>query len=93
VSNEYPIETLADFLTVSEPLIDACLADFKQWIALARNTASITSQVNLALGTADAAFLMHSFTWIDDGTVGIKCVDIYTTGESAPVRINVAPQA
>ncbi len=92
MSNEYPIETLADFLTVPEPLIDACLADFKQWLELARNTASITSQVNQALGTADAAFLMHSFTWIDDGAVGIKCVDIYTTGESTPVRLDLVPQ-
>jgi hypothetical protein len=83
--NKYPIETLADFLAVPEASIDACLADFKEWLALARNTAPIAEELNAVLEAAGAGSvpLLHSFTWIDDGIVGLTGIEIHAMNPAA----------
>lgn len=59
----YEIKTLADFTKIPSDKIDACLADFKLWISLAR-----TFQMS--------AIAPVSMDWIDDGKTEISEITI-----------------
>ena len=77
MSNEYPIKTVADFLTIPDESIDACLTDFKEWIRIARQRVSFSADMSELLGVPGAINMStDDFTWIDDGLVGLHHVDI-----------------
>ncbi|SAL01567.1 hypothetical protein AWB80_08155 [Caballeronia pedi] len=89
-NNEYPIAALNDFLKVPEEKIDACLADFKQWLGLARQSAVITSMLESFSGVpGGTALFRNSFIWIDDGTPGIRAIQITDEHDKEVVRIAV----
>lgn len=77
MSNEYRISTIADFLAVPEDKIDACLADFKQWISIAREPSTLETAIDdLAGAPGSTKFMTVGFTWVDDGIPGLSAVDI-----------------
>lgn len=77
MSPEYEIRTIADFLAVPEKSIDACLADFKAWLELARKPKEINAAINAILDVPAAASFMNTiFTWRDDGVSGITFFDL-----------------
>lgn len=90
MSNEYPITGLEDFLKVPEDKIDECLADFKNWLSLARQSAVITSMLDALSGVPGSTTFLHSFTWIDDGIPGIRTVQITDANDQTRVRVDVA---
>lgn len=90
MSNEYPITRLEDFLKVPEDKLDACLADFKIWLSLARQSDVVTSMLDALSGMPGwTTTFMHSFTWIDDGIPGIRAVQITDANDQSVVRVDV----
>lgn len=96
MSNEYKISAIKDFLAVPPECIEACLVDFGQWMTLARNRAQFAEGVSTLPGIPSAtAFSDDSFTWIDDGIVGISLVNLVDaeSGEHvARISIEGEPQ-
>jgi hypothetical protein len=91
MSNEYPISSVADFLTIPEDKIDACLADFKSWISLARHSSAISTMLQAcAPAEISAMFVTHSFLWIDDGVPGLRHIQITDQNDHEIVRIPVS---
>lgn len=91
MSNEYPIASLEDFLKVPEDKIDECLADFKIWLSLARQSNVVTSVFDALSGMPGwTTKFLHSFTWIDDGTPGIRAVQITDANDQTRVRVDIA---
>jgi hypothetical protein len=92
MSNEYPISSVADFLAVPEDKVDACLADFKSWISLARHSSVISTMLDAIAGAPDVCtFLNHSFIWIDNGIPGLRHIDITVDGHpDQRIRIPVS---
>lgn len=89
MSNEYPIAKLADFLTVPEDSLDECLADFKQWLAFARDASALNTQMDTVLGISGSTFLPDRFTWINDGISGLRYVDFVNPEDTECVRIEL----
>lgn len=90
MSKEYQISSVKDFLTVPPESMDACLADFKEWIALARNGAVFSVDFKDVIGIQGAtSFVQDRFTWVDDGVVGISRVDIVGPGDERIARVDL----
>jgi hypothetical protein len=83
---EYRISTIKDFLAVPPESIDACLADFKVWLNIARQPNEFCNDMNELIGVPDAMGFSHdSFTWIADGIIGIAHVDIVDASDDSPI--------
>ena len=80
MANEYRIASLADFAAVPADRLDACLADFKAFLSYANQTGSQLAEL---FGSAAEGLISvgESFTWIDDGKVGIGAVDFFVGAE------------
>jgi hypothetical protein len=77
VSKEYAISSIKDFLSVPAESIDACLADFKTWIGLARYGSEFAVDFNEFIGVQNAtSFIQDSFIWVDDGISGISRIQL-----------------
>lgn len=77
MSNEYHISSIKDFLGIPLESIDACLADFKTWIELARNGSEFSRDFNDFVGVPDAtSFIQDSFIWLDDGISGVSQIEL-----------------
>lgn len=69
--NKYEIKAITDLLAVPEDKIDACLADLRQWIDFARETAEIREMFGA---------ITESFVWVDDGVCGISGITVVVKG-------------
>jgi hypothetical protein len=77
MSNEYRISSIKDFLAVPPESIDACLADFKAWLTLARDGSEFSKDFNDLIGVPNAtSFIQDSFIWVDDGISGISRIEL-----------------
>jgi len=65
-SPEYVIATVGDFLKVPEDRQADCLAEFADFLDVARGLVEITEIAGEMVG-ADATAQIGPFTWIDDG--------------------------
>lgn len=75
---ECRISSLADFLQVPPDRLDECLADFKTWLALARQADEV-SRISSGVLKAEVKFDLRAFTWVDDGSRGVSGIDVATT--------------
>lgn len=83
---EYSISSIKDFLSVPHESIDACLADFKVWLNVARRPKEFSDDMNELIGVPNAmSFSEDSFTWIDDGVSGILHVDVVSAADDSPI--------
>lgn len=80
VAIEYRIKSVADFGAVPIDRIDALLADFKEFLIHSNQT---ESELTKLFGSAADGLISvgESFTWIDDGKVGIGAVDFFVGSE------------
>jgi hypothetical protein len=91
---EYQITSLKDFFAIPPESIDACLADFKKWIELARAPNTLTEDFNTLVGIESAVtFRDDSFVWIDDGIVGITRIELRDGKTGEAVRISIEDDA
>lgn len=65
-ATHYKIDCVADFLAVPVDRIDDCLAEFKDFLGLARDMKELTKTLGEVIG-ADGTSEVEGFTWIDDG--------------------------
>jgi hypothetical protein len=65
-ASEYVIATVVDFLKVPEDRQADCLAEFADFLGVARGIVELASIAGEIVG-ADAAAQIGPFTWIDDG--------------------------
>lgn len=95
MTNEYRIAAIKDFLAVPDESIDACLADFKVWLQVARQPKDFSSDMNDLIGVPNAlSFSDESFTWLDDGLSGIVHIDIVNAADDSPIgRLSLGEQA
>lgn len=91
MNNEYRIATIKDFLAVPESSIDACLADFKAWLDLARQPHQLGDDMNTLLATQGAlSFCDDSFIWLDDGLSGIHHIQVVNAADDSEIaRISI----
>ncbi|MDP9652073.1 hypothetical protein [Paraburkholderia caledonica] len=91
---QYKLSTIADFLAVPPESIDACLADFKVWLQLARRPDEFSADMNDLLATEGAlSFVDDSFIWLDDGLSGVHHVQIVdASNDSEIARISFGDQ-
>ncbi|WCM21380.1 hypothetical protein NDK50_08010 [Paraburkholderia bryophila] len=83
---EYRIKLLKDFLTVPPESIDACVADFKVWLELARKPDGLNKQMNDLLDAEGSlSFCDDSFVWLNDGLSGILHIEIVDGRDDSPI--------
>ena len=82
VPKQYDIRTLGDFAKVPADRLDACLADFKSWLALRRHFDNVNASLE-ASGLPRAFGGVDRFTWNDDGVVGVRAINL-TTANGMP---------
>lgn len=63
---KYVITTVGDFLNVPEERQADCLAEFGDFLGMARGMAELAKIAGEVVGV-DASAQIGSFTWIDDG--------------------------
>lgn len=80
---QYEIRTIHDFLAIPEDRLDACLRDFKEWIAMG---GAIKDLIQTADGTVKVEQLLPNLIWIDDGSVGLSQVSIKVAIKPAPTE-------
>lgn len=86
MSNEYRLRAIKDFLSVPPGSIDACLADFKTWLEIARSRDEFVSSMSELLGAPGAvSFSDDGFTWLDDGIPGCRHIDIVDASDDSPI--------
>lgn len=73
---QYRISTVEDFSAIPLDRIDACLEDFKAFLVHA-NQAQDELVKLLGPEVKGMVSIGKSFTWVDDGRVGIGAVDFY----------------
>ncbi len=78
---QYQLRTVADFSSIPEDRIDACLNDFAAWLRVSRKSNEINNLATVALG-GTVNFDIGGFKWVDDGVAGISAVDIQCDGET-----------
>jgi hypothetical protein len=89
VSKEYNISSIKDFLSIPVESLDACLADFRAWVELARGGSELANDLNDFLGVPNATtFMLDSFIWIDDGISGISRVQLSDAAGDERARIS-----
>jgi hypothetical protein len=95
VSKEYRISSIKDFLAIPPESIDACLADFKVWLQMARKPDEFNSAMNDLLATEGAlSFVDDSFIWLDDGLFGVHHIQIVdASNDSEIARISFEEQS
>ena len=91
MSAEYSISSIKDFLAIPPESIDACLADFKVWLQMARRPDEFSYDMNDLLATEGAlSFVDDSFIWLDDGLSGIHHIQIVDASDDSEVaRVSV----
>ena len=75
---EYEIRTVGDFLAVPESRLDECLAEFREFLGLARDMVSMSKAMEKLVGV-QAENKEVSFVWVDDGKRG-RTVEIRYEG-------------
>jgi hypothetical protein len=86
MSYEYRIGALKDFLAVPAESIDACLADFKVWLEIARARDEFSADMSELLGVPEAlSFSDDGFTWLDDGIPRCRHIDIVDASDDSPI--------
>lgn len=92
---EYSITSIKDFLAIPPESIDACLADFKVWLQMARLPEEFSSDMNDLLATEGAlSFVDDSFIWLDDGLFGIHHIQIVGVSDDSEIaRVSFVEQS
>lgn len=74
MSNKHLIMTVADFSAIPADKIDACLADFADYLSIVRNGAELSEAAGNLLGLPAKSLSLNEscFLWIDDGIKGIS---------------------
>lgn len=95
MTKEYLLSTIKDFLAIPPESIDACLADFKVWLQMARKPDEFSSDMNDLLATEGAlSFVDDSFIWLDDGLSGVHHIQIVdASNDSEIARISFEEQS
>ena len=83
---EYEIININDFLKVPEDRVDACLKEFRTFIALMRAHGDLTKSLGEFIGV-DAGIECKRFVWVDDdlGNVEINMIAEPELSASPPV--------
>jgi len=64
---QYTIQTVGDFLKVSEDRLDACLEEFKTFLEQERSFMEMANAMADLIGADKSQNTVKGFVWIDDG--------------------------
>lgn len=81
MSREYPINCLADFLSVPREKQAECLRDFSTWLNLCRDKEELHEHLESEFPGIGAELSLDGFVWIDDGQPGISDLRFTVGGE------------
>lgn len=74
---EYEIRAVKDFLQVPEDRMDACLADFVEWVEFKRNEEALIKLLSAGTKFPEVPIaVLDIFYWVDDGIDGISRIDL-----------------